>query len=109
VSAGEELDELLRAVSEQYTTDPSGPGVHLAIVRSRGEYYASVKRFQEAYGKGDFVVCKATARSLDGVIHRVCKEWLAKGGVHQRLADAVLRTEQEVVAAKGVPSGGLGS
>jgi hypothetical protein len=92
--------ELCKAATYQYANDPSAPGVHVSFLGAAG-WYASVKRFTEPHGQGAFVVCNAKAATLGELFALLAKQWLAKGGIHGKLAAAVLAYEN----AKEFPAG----
>jgi hypothetical protein len=122
VSAEQLLVELAQALAAEHARDPSGPGVHVARIgddpiqaaqhgRPTGGWYASVKRFRERYGKGEFVVCSAKSDRLDDALALLAARWLKMfgptsqeqgAGCRQKLFLLTLRHASERMA--GMPT-----
>jgi len=73
------LDKLTQAVSYQYKTDKTSPGVTVSSLKKG--YYASVVRYSDAFAKGKSVVCSARGDTLDQALEGVAKEFLVKANV----------------------------
>jgi hypothetical protein len=70
----ESLDVLVKAVAQQYPNDPSKPGVTISLLQP-GEYYASVVRYGEKYGKNKWTVRSAVGTSVEAAVETLFDVW----------------------------------
>ena len=68
------LTTLLLAVRQVYSADPSGAGVVVAAL-GQGEFYASVCRYREPYGKSKQVVASAKGKTAAEALRGAAKAW----------------------------------
>jgi hypothetical protein len=69
------LVKLTSAISYRYRDDKTAPGLTVSALKKG--YYCSVVRYQDAFGKGKIVVCKAKGDSLQNVLVDLTQEFLA--------------------------------
>lgn len=79
------LDTFVRAAVAEYPSDPCKASVTLSLLAD-GQYYGSVVRYTEAYGKGKVVVCSARAPSLEECVRLLGQEWLSRRSAANQLA-----------------------
>lgn len=78
-------EELLIAVSQEYVQDPSVSSVTMSRIAQNelGDvFYASVCRYEEAYGGKKKVVVSARASKLGTVVRLLAEKWLLSGVRH---------------------------
>ena len=68
------IDKLTKAISFQYKTDKTTPGLQIASLKNG--YYASIVRYNKPFGKDKSVVCKARADSLNGALKELAFEFM---------------------------------
>lgn len=100
------MDKLIKAVSYQFKTDKTSPGVTISSLKHG--YYASVVRYEGSFAKGKVVVCKAKGDTLDDALRAVAQKFLeqvqpAKTPIDE-LDGAVRYTHQ---ASRAPSAGGL--
>jgi hypothetical protein len=69
------LKQLSDAVSFQYNTDATCPGVLISKLRD-GTYYSSIVRYSNSYAGGKLVVCNARESSLEASLLALSKYFL---------------------------------
>jgi hypothetical protein len=71
------MDKLTKAITFQYKTDATAPGVTVSSLKT-GEYYCSIVRWT-GVGKTakKTVVCKARSTSLDGSLKDLAQQFLS--------------------------------
>ncbi len=67
------IEELCKAVSEEYGSDSMAPGVLTSWLENQEKWYVSIQRFK---GKEKTVVFKASAKILDDAYRMVAKDFL---------------------------------
>jgi hypothetical protein len=70
------IDKLTNAISFQFKEDKTAPG--LTISKLKTGYYCSVIRYNQPFGKGKIVFCKAKSATLPEALTAVSKEFLSK-------------------------------
>jgi len=68
------LETLTQAIVFKYSDDKTAPGV--TVSNLKGRYYASVVRYDGAFGKGKTVVCHATEDTLPNALQAVAVKFL---------------------------------
>lgn len=68
--------KLLRAVSAEYPSDPTSPGIVSALL-TNGQFYVSVCRYNGTFGAGKVVVAKGRGETLLLATKSASQEWLA--------------------------------
>lgn len=69
------IDKLTKAISFQFKEDKTAPGLTISALKSG--YYCSVVRYNQAFGKGKIVVCKAKSDTLPTALKTIAMEFLA--------------------------------
>lgn len=69
------IEKLTKAVAFAHKNDKTAPGLTISILKKG--YYCSIVRYDEAFGKGKVVLCKATASTLEEALTTVAKNFLA--------------------------------
>lgn len=71
------MDKLTKAITFQYKTDATAPGVTVSSLKN-GEYYCSIVRWT-GVGKTakKTVVCKARNSSLDGTLKELAQQFMS--------------------------------
>ena len=85
------LELLTRAITEQWPTDPTTPGVvcsFLPYKEPAEQFYISVVRYDQHFGKGKRVIYSAHGRSFDDAARVVAKLLVAPTAMSE-LAAAV--------------------
>lgn len=72
------LEDALRAASLLYPKDPSEPGIVLSWLTDKGEFYASIVRYEDTYGKSKQVLCKATGLNVGLAVTALVEEWFTR-------------------------------
>lgn len=90
------INKITKAISHQYKTDKTTPGLQIAALRN-GTFYVSVVRYAKPFGKEKSVVCKAKDPNLDVALKNVASQFLimqarAKDPVDE-LNDLINQTE----------------
>lgn len=70
------IDKLTKAISFQFKTDKTAPGLTISSLKTG--YYCSIIRYDQPFGKGKVVFCKAKATTLPAALTAVSKEFLGK-------------------------------
>jgi hypothetical protein len=70
------INKLTKAISFQFKTDKTAPGLTIASLKTG--YYCSVIRYDQPFGKGKVVFCKAKGTTLSEALSAVSKEFLSK-------------------------------
>ena len=71
------LELLARAISEQWATDPTTPGLVCAFLPYKEpseRFYVSVVRYDQHFGKGKRVIYSAHGSSFDAAARAVAKD-----------------------------------
>lgn len=71
------LELLARAISEQWDTDPTTPGLVCAFLPYKEpseRFYVSVVRYDQHFGKGKRVIYNAHGSSFDAAARAVAKD-----------------------------------
>lgn len=74
------LQELTKSLYQVFTTDLTRPGVTISMIDS-DEYYTSIVRYSEAFGKGKFVFCSALGPTIEQSIRKAAVAYINKMGV----------------------------
>lgn len=69
------LDKLTKAVSFSYKEDKTMPGVTVAAL-PKGQYYCSIVRYTDAFGRGKEVVCSSKGNSIADVVKATADKFL---------------------------------
>lgn len=69
------MEEFLKKLTEYYATDPTAPGIIIAWLLDRKQFYCSVQRFTERFGGGKLVVTKAMEPTFDGAVKKAMAIW----------------------------------
>lgn len=68
------LETLTKAIVFKYSDDKTAPGVTVSALK--GRFYASIVRYDGAFGKGKNVVCNATEDTLPLALQSVANKFL---------------------------------
>ena len=71
------MEELLKSVQAAYAEDSSGAGLSIAWLADTEEYYASVVRYAERFGRGKQVICSARSADLESCLRGLREQWEA--------------------------------
>lgn len=85
------LGLLARAISEQWPTDPTTPGVvcsFLPYEPAGSQFYISIVRYSQQFGHGKRVVFASKAESFDAAARKVAEMLVAPTALKQ-LADSL--------------------
>lgn len=86
---GNSLDLLLKAVSEMYPSDRSGPGIVCAWLPKTREYYVSLCRYMDYAGGNKTIVASAKGATFNDAATAVSRTWLESTGHIQRLRESL--------------------
>lgn len=73
-----DLDLMARSLQEFYPNDPSCPGITISYLPGMKQYYASVVRFREQYGKNSYAIFNSRQDTIIGCLEELKKIWLNK-------------------------------
>lgn len=77
--AGASIGLFLRAIKEAYPKDKCQPGLVLSYLGDRRLYYASVLRYEDAYGYKKIVISSATGITIGEALKSVAEIWTNEG------------------------------
>lgn len=83
------LELLARAITETWATDPTTPGLvcsYLPYESDDKQFYVSVVRYDQLFGKGKRVVFTAKGESLDAAARAVAEKLVAPTATQQLAA-----------------------
>lgn len=78
VRGAEMLDLVLRSITETFHDDPTIPGISLAYMPGDKNYYGSIVRFHEAYGRDRVAVHHVRGESAFAVLEALINIWKDK-------------------------------
>ena len=96
ISLSTQLSLLTRSVVEQFPNDPTFPKVGISYLPHCAQFYGSIIRYKETWGRGGFVVVKAQFDTLEEVFKELFKLWRAKIQPTQSASEALLRSKTGV-------------
>ena len=85
---------LVKSVVEQFATDPTFPSVTLSYKTNSNEYYASITRYSNTYGREPKSLINACGDSLGEALEKLFEMWLNRIAPTQN-ATAALRQSRE--------------
>lgn len=82
----ETFDNLLRAISVEYASDETKPGV--IVSKLADGYYATVVRYRCKFAEGKYNVCTCRAPSFSLAVAGLAREWLKTSDAKKNLRAA---------------------
>lgn len=73
------LSIFLKALTEKHTGDNREPGLTIAWLPEKDQFYAAVNRFPSA--SGHVRICSAYHETLEGAVKNCMKVWRRKAGI----------------------------
>lgn len=71
------LAELILHVTAKYKTDPTEAGVVISYLWKTRQWYISIVRYKEKYGKGKYVVCNTVSHFFTWAVIKLWLKWRA--------------------------------
>lgn len=73
-----DLDLLVRSLQEFYPNEPSCPGITVSYLPGMKQYYASIVRYREQYGKNSYAIFNTRQDTIIECLEELKKIWLNK-------------------------------
>ena len=90
-----DLDLFTRSLQEFYPNEPSCPGITISYLPGMQQYYASVVRFREMYGKNSYAIFNTRQDTIVECLTELKKMWLNKIQPLKSASEELLRKREE--------------
>lgn len=75
LSLEQKLDLLVRSIVEEFPNDPTFPKLGFSFLPNCNQFYISIIRYKDTFGRGGYVVLKAQTDSFEEGLELILSSW----------------------------------